>query len=151
MAFVNKVDIKASQVHTCLDFAVCLINIINNETKEYNEVQIIFDRYNPESLKSNTRSSRILGLSAVRYKIANNTKIGYLETKEFISSIKAKNDLTECLSKKLQKVLNVEFVVVFGTTTLTNMASFNPDLLIYSQEETDCGIILPALPEYLQK
>ena len=33
MAFVNKVDIKASQVHTCLDFAECFINVINNETK----------------------------------------------------------------------------------------------------------------------
>ena len=33
MAFVNKVDIKASQVQTCLDFTECFIIIINNETK----------------------------------------------------------------------------------------------------------------------
>ena len=42
MAFVNKVDIKASQVHTCLDFTECFIIIINNGTKEYDEAQIIF-------------------------------------------------------------------------------------------------------------
>ena len=37
------------------------------------------------------------------------------------------------------------FVVVFETTTLTNMASFNPDLLTYSQEEVDTEIVLHAL------
>ena len=114
-------------MHTCLDFAECFVNIINNETKEYDEVRIIFDRYGPESLKSNMRASCTLGLSAVRYKIADNTKIGHLETKEFISYIETKNDLTEYLNKKLQNVLNVDFVVVFGTTTLTNMALFNPN------------------------
>ena len=41
MAFVNKVDIKASQVHTCLDFTECFIIIINNGTKEYDEARII--------------------------------------------------------------------------------------------------------------
>ena len=145
MAFVNKVGIKPSQVHICLDFAECLINIINNETKVYDEVRIIFDKYGPELLKVNTRATCTLGLSAVRYKISDNTKIGHLETKEFISSIETKNDLTEYLSEKLQKALNVDFFVVFGTTTLTNMASFNPDFQTYSQEEADTGIILHAL------
>ena len=126
MAFVNNVHIK---VHTCLDFAECFINIINSETKEYDEVWIIFDRYDPESFKSNTRASRTLGLSTAHYKIADNTKIGHLEKKEFISSIKTKKDLTQYLSKKFQKVLNMDFVVVFGSITLTNMKLFNPNLL----------------------
>ena len=30
MTFVNKVDIKAYQVRTCLGFVECFINIINN-------------------------------------------------------------------------------------------------------------------------
>ena len=95
-------------------------------------MRIIFHRYDAESFKSNTRGSDTLGLSAVRYKIADNTKIGHLETKRFISSIETKNDLTEYISKKLKKVLNVDFAVVFGTTTLANMALFNPNLITYS-------------------
>lgn len=90
MTFVNKVDIKAYQVHTCLGFVECFINIINNETKKYHEVRIIFDRYNPKLLKSNTRASRSLGLWAVHSKIADNTKTDHLETKEFISSVETK-------------------------------------------------------------
>ena len=39
----------------------------------------------------------------------------------------------------------MNFVVVFGTTALTNMASFNPNLLIHNQEEADTGIVLHAL------
>ena len=105
MVFVNKVDIKFSQVHTYLDFAECFISIINNEAKS-NMMRCelsLNDRYDPESLKSNTRASRTLGLSAARYKIADDAK--ELETKEFISSIKTKNDLIEHLSKKFKKVL----------------------------------------------
>ena len=93
MVFVNKVDIKFCQVHTYLDFAECFISIINNEAKS-NMMRCklsLNDRYDPESLKSNTRASRTLGLSAVRYKIADDAK--ELEAKEFISSIKTKNDL----------------------------------------------------------
>ena len=80
MAFVKKVAIKTSQVRT----AECFISIISSEIKEYDEVRIIFDRYDPESLKSNTRASCTLGLSAVRYKITDNTKIGHLETNKRI-------------------------------------------------------------------
>ena len=76
MVFVNKVDIKFSQVHTYLDFAECFVSIINNETKS-NMMRCelsLNDRYDPESLKSNTRASRTLGLSAVCYKIADDAK-----------------------------------------------------------------------------
>ena len=85
-------------------------------------MRIIFDRYNPKLLKSSKfRNKRI-------YLICRN-----------------KNYLTEYLSKNLQKVLNVNFAVVFGTTALMNMASFNPNLLIHNKEEADTGIVLHAL------
>ena len=64
-------------------------------------------------MKPNTRASCTLGLSAIRYKIVDNTDIGHLETKKFVSFMDTKNDLTEYLSKKLQRVLNVNFVVFF--------------------------------------
>lgn len=96
-------------------------------------------------MKPNTRASCTLGLSAIRYKTEDNTDIGHLETKKFISFMDTKNDLTEYLSKKLQRLLNVNFVVFFGTTTLHNMASSDPNLLTYSQEEANTRTILHAL------
>ena len=56
-----------------------------------------------------------------------------------------KNDLREYLSKKLQRVLNVNFVVFFGTSTLHNMASSDPNLLTYNQEEANTRTILHVL------
>lgn len=96
-------------------------------------------------MKPNTRASCTLGLSAIRYKTEDNTDIGHLETKKFISFMDTKNDLTEYLSKKLQRLLNVNFVVFFGTTTLHNMASSDPNLLTYSQEEANTRTILHVL------
>ena len=145
MAFVNKVNIKTFQLSTCLDFAECFISMITNETIGYNEVRIIFDRYDPKSLKSNTRATRTKGLSSARYKICDTTKIGHLETNNFISSINTKSDLTEYLGKKLEQNLTVDVAVVYGNTTLTNISSLSQDLLCYSNEETETGMVLHAL------
>ena len=39
----------------------------------------------------------------------------------------------------------VDFVLVYGNTTLTNISSFSQDLLCYSHEEADNGMVLHAL------
>lgn len=58
MAFVKNVDIKPSQLNRCCEFAEYFINIIKEEIREYNKVRIIvFDRYGPKTMKSNTRAS----------------------------------------------------------------------------------------------
>ena len=62
MAFVNKVNIKNFQLGTCLDFAECFISMIKNETRGNKEV-----RYDPKSLKSNTRAARTKILQDLRY------------------------------------------------------------------------------------
>ena len=145
MAFVNAVDIQKFQIKNCSDFVKCFLNIIKTETKGYNEARIIFDRYHQKSLKVNTRANRTAGLSAVRYKVSDSTKIGHLKTKEFLSPIKTKIKLTEYLSKKLNDTLTLDFVVVYGNCCLTNISSLNQELFDYNQEEADTGIVLHAL------
>ena len=61
MAFVNTVDIQKFQIKNCSDFAKCFLNIIKAETKGYNEVKIIFNRYDQKSLKTNTRANQTTG------------------------------------------------------------------------------------------
>ena len=95
MTFINKVSIKTLEIDTCLEFAECIIGMITNETIGNNEVRIIVDRYNPKSLKLNTRATRTKRLSSVRYKIFDTTKIEHLEIKELTSSVKTQSDLTE--------------------------------------------------------
>ena len=112
MAFVN--DIQKCQIKNCSDFAKCVRNIIKAERKGYNEARIIFDRCDQKSLKANTRANRTAGLSAVRYKVSDSTKIEHLKTKEFLSAIKTKIELTEYLSKKLNDALTLDFVIVYS-------------------------------------
>ena len=66
----------------------------------FDEVRVIFDRYTEESLKSSTRTGRTGG-ETVRYKISDDTVIEYLTTKQFLSDIKTRPDLTKYLSMKL--------------------------------------------------
>ena len=80
-------SIKTFQLRTSLDFTECSISVITNESRRYNEVRIVFDRYDPKSLKSNTRAAHTKEISSLRYKICHITKIEHLETKDFISPI----------------------------------------------------------------
>ena len=42
------------------------------------EFRVVFDRYDPQSLKNNTRSNRAKVLSVVHYKVSDTTRISYL-------------------------------------------------------------------------
>ena len=103
MAFVNKVNIKTFQLGTCLDFAECFISMITNETRGYNGVRNIFNKYDPKSLKSNTGGARPkeFHLRDIKFEILH---FGHFETKDFISSIETKCDLTEYLSKNWSRI-----------------------------------------------
>ena len=69
MAFINKVNIKKNHIRNCEEFASCFINIIDKETADYHEVRIVFDRYQKNFLKGNTRATRTKGYSAVHYSL----------------------------------------------------------------------------------
>ena len=104
----------------------------------------MFDRYEEKSLKANTRAKRTKGVS-VQYKISDTTQIGHRMTKQFLSAIKTKNELTEYLSNKVQLQLHIEYVVVYGMTCVTNIIDLDPELKNYTHEEADTGIVLHAI------
>ena len=128
-----------------MHFAECFPNIVNAETRGCNEARIIFDRNDPKSLKTNIRANPTAGLSFARYKVFDSTKIWHLQTKEFLSAIETKIELTEYLSKKLEKALPLDFVVLYSYCSLTSIPSINWKLCDCIQEEADTGIVLHAL------
>ena len=73
MAMVNKMNIANSQISNYDDFAKCFTDMITNETED-----VVYDRYDPQSLKNNTRYNRKKELSAVHYKVSDTTRISYL-------------------------------------------------------------------------
>ena len=60
MAVVNQVDM--TNLNTCKDFATAFVNRLQRMVSGYSEVQLIFDRYLQESLKSRTRDIRTSGI-----------------------------------------------------------------------------------------
>ena len=78
MAIVNKINIANSQISNYDDFAKCFTDMITNETEDCGEFHVVYDRYNPQSLKNNTRYNRKKELSAVHYKVSDTTRISYL-------------------------------------------------------------------------
>ena len=58
MAIVNKIDIKAESFENCADFASNFSQRINWYASEFDEVKVIFKRYDVKSFKENTRAGR---------------------------------------------------------------------------------------------
>ena len=81
------------------EFAHAFVNIIIKESQGFSEVRVIFDRYVASSLKSYTRTTHRAG-DSIQYKIHDKSKIGHLETKEFLANNETKNDLTQYLAEK---------------------------------------------------
>ena len=75
MTIVNKINIANSQVS---NYDECFTDIITNETEDCGEFHVVYDRYDPQSLKNNTRYNRKKELSAVHYKVSDTTKISYV-------------------------------------------------------------------------
>ena len=75
MAIVNKSNIANSQISNYDDFAKCFTDMITNETEDCDKCYVVYDRYDPQSLKNNTRYNRKKELSTVHYKVSDTTRI----------------------------------------------------------------------------
>ena len=118
-----------------------------DESFGYNKLRVIFDRYVKGSLKTQTRIGRT-GTYFTVYRVNDETKIDNLQTREFLSSIETKNDLTVFLSKKVASVLSersIRHVTVYNKTCDTNVPDLYPALRNQNQEEAETSIALHAI------
>ena len=145
MAIVNKIDIKSESIENCAEFAPIFCKRVKNKASKFDEVRIIFDRYDVKSVKANTRAGRIKGIAPVHYKVTDSTRIRHLETKKFLASIETKRELTRCRADKLAADLEKDFVVVFDRSCFSNLADLEESLKTYGQEKADAGIVLHAI------
>ena len=106
-------DIKKLKLNPRSEYATEYVKIFVFESRGFNNVRTIFDRYIDESLKAGTSSERTGGETA-RCKIADDTCIEHVTAKKFLSDIHTKNELTKYLSKKLYQALkSVAFVISY--------------------------------------
>ena len=144
MAILNKIDIKSEFIENCAEFASTFCKRVKNKASKFDEVRIIFDRYDVKSVKANTRAGRIKGIAPVQYKVTDSMRIRHLETKKFLASIETKRELTRYLADKLAADLEKDFVVVLDSC-FSNLADLEESLRTYGQEEADAGIVLHAI------
>ena len=145
MTIVNKIDIKNSGIENCLEFASNFMDIIDKQASGFQEVHVIFDRYDADSLKNVTRKDRTKEFNALHYKVADSTRIAHLDPKEFLTSIQTKSELTKYLSEKLVQQLKVDYIVIHHKYLITNILDLDPSLRNYSHEEADTEIVLTTL------
>ena len=114
MAVVNTINMKKSKLKNCRDFSIAFINIIMHESTGCDGIRVIFDRYIDKSLKTHTRNIWTHGVP-VQYRVLEETQIGHLDTKQFLSSIEMKNELSANLSHKLASSMtsrSIDYVTV---------------------------------------
>ena len=65
MAIVNKIDIKSESIENCAEFASIFCKRVKNKAYKFDEIRIIFDRYDVKSVKANARAGRIKEIASV--------------------------------------------------------------------------------------
>ena len=118
---------------------------MEKEAQGFNKVHIISDHYTKESLKFETRTGKT-GDKTVHYKISDDNVIEHLTTKQFLSNIKTKQDMTKYLSIKLYDVFqNVAFAVSHEFTYISNISDIDARLKDHCHKEADTYIVLHSL------
>ena len=144
MGIVNSISNENSKyIKTCEDFENIFTNQIIDESQRFSEIRVIFDLYLDISLKvkRNDRTNS----TQIQYKVDDSTIIKHLKTSGFFSHIKTKQDMTACLSQKLETAstkTNISYVISYKNKCLINVMDFDFGLQGHNREEADTLIIL---------
>ena len=146
MALVQAMG-KPSWIKTCSQWADHFIAALDRKTKEHSEIHVIFDRYDiASSLKEATRKRRQGGKPPTTYHVEDNTPIGKVSEKQFLSGISTKDELTVYLAEKaLQHFQGKPNVFIITSRQDVHSNSIDVKHLHSSQEEADTRIILHSL------
>ena len=83
MAIVNRIK-KDVQITTYKDLAETFTRLLHHESEGYDQVRLIFDHYQENSIKDQTRNKRTQG-NQTRYKITNDTNPHGVTMKKLLS------------------------------------------------------------------
>ena len=104
MAIVNQLK-KDSNIKTCQDLADKFVKNVSFASKDYQEIRMIFDKYQENSLKDLTRHKRTQG-NIRRYKVTSDANKEGNTMKMLLSHVLTKRDLTMFLGDALANHLD---------------------------------------------
>ena len=148
MEIMNSME-KMSHVEACSDYSNAFKDVLVSKCRGYDEVNLIFDRYHDKSLKTKMRSKRTQCTLHTYYHVSDSTIIKHISLKDFLSDVRTKAELCECLARKVlnyswnpQRKLG-NFMVTYNTVTEGNMFVL-PNLRAHNHEEADTVLLLHA-------
>ena len=118
---------------------------MNQKVGCYDEIHLVFDRYDlPTSLKETTRARCLGSQTAISYKVTDNTPIANVPLKKFLSHTKTKDQLAEYLAHKVVEEYQSSEKTVIVAYKGTVISNGEVNHLKSSHEEADTKLILHA-------
>lgn len=146
MAVVQSL-VKKPWVKTCNDFAKLFNNKIEYflKKKKYISIRLLFDFYDPDSLKKSTRNRRNINQSSLYYHVTDTSNISNITFKNFLSNESTKKELTVYLSSKFLQNFKDQNVKLL--TVANNVASGNYEIYPkqFNHDEADTLIVWHAV------
>jgi hypothetical protein len=138
---------KPTWVQTCGQWAEHFLATLENQTKDYDEIHLVFDRYDvSNSLKEATRKRRQGCKPATVFLVEDCTPVGKLSVKQFLSSTTTKDALTVYLANKALHHYSARSKVFVATSRQDAFSnSIDVQHLCSNQEEADTKIILHGI------
>ena len=135
---------KPAGLKTCEDLAKDFSNWLIKKFSCYDETHIVFDTYQANSLKNDTRVRRQQGNEPIHYKISADMKIASISMGKLLAHDKTKDDLTNFLSiqiLKSAKIKKLKFIVSWRNNVQSSDGT-DVQCLQTTQEEADTKMIL---------
>ena len=145
MAFLQSLD-KPHYINTCEDLSNHFLKRLQTYYNSYDEVQVVFDRYNiPVSLENATRQKRLRGSESIAYHITDNTRINNITIKTLLPSVQTKEELTAYLANKIiSRFTELKLHVIVAWREEVAATHITVQHLRSSHEEADTKLILHA-------
>lgn len=137
---------KPEWINTCSDIAIHFADLHWRKYADYNEVHLVFDRYDIQnSLKTSTRIRRQGRNIVVAYHITDTTSISRVSMNNLLAHTQTKDEMTAYLARKLidqARILGKNLVVAWRD----QVEASHRDVarLASNQEEADTKLILHA-------
>jgi len=137
---------KPEWISNCADLANHFIERHWQRYSEYDEVHLVFDRYDiGDSLKTSTREKRLGGHKAVAYHITDTTSIPRVSMHNLLAHTKTKDELTAYLAHKVLEHARIQGKNVVVAWRDHAEATHRQVELSSIQEEADTKLILHSL------
>jgi hypothetical protein len=145
MVLVQKLAKKPATIVTVNDLSKCFNDRLMSLTAGYDEIILVFDTYQADSLKNTTREKRRHGKDPIRYQVKDDTSIKHIPMTRFFSHAQTKNDLAQYLAEKTIEYNKDSSTLVIASASGQTISNRSLHFENNNHEEADTLMIYHAI------